>query len=79
MVKVIEAAKFYTNVFGLETIRTQKYGDVDFPAPPEAADYLHHCHLRKGDFQIMLVVSVDKQPDHIKRGLSLIVQCESEE
>ena len=74
-----EAAGFYANVFGLENLTMQRYGDVDFPSPPEAADYLLHCHLQKGDFQIMLADSVNKQPDSIRHGLSLTIQCESEE
>ena len=74
-----EAADFYAKVFGLENRGMQRYGDADFPSPPEAADYLLHCHLQKDDFQIMLADSVDKQPDNIRHGLSLTVQCDGED
>lgn len=74
-----EAADFYTNLFGLKILRMQKYSDVDFPSPPEAADYLLHCHLQKGEFQIMLADSVKAQPKDEQHGISLVVQCESEE
>ncbi len=74
-----EAANLYVKVFGLENRGMQKYGDADFPSPPEAADYLLHCHLQKGDFQIMLADSVDEQPKSKRHGLSLTVQCENEE
>ncbi|WP_342508241.1 VOC family protein [Sporosarcina sp. FSL K6-2383] len=74
-----EAADFYAKVFELEQRNIQKYGDADFPSPPEAADYLLHCHLQKGEFQIMLADSVDKQPESRRHGLSLTVQCENEE
>ena len=72
-----DAADFYAKVFELEQRNIQRYGDADFPSPPEAADYLLHCHLQKGDFQIMLADSVDKQPDSTRHGLSLTVQCEN--
>ena len=57
----------------------QRYGDADFPSPPEVADYLIHCHLKKGDFQFMLADSVDDQPESNRHGISLVIQCESEE
>ncbi|MBO0601239.1 VOC family protein [Sporosarcina sp. E16_3] len=74
-----EAAEFYTNLLGLERIRMQKYADADLPHPPEAADYLLHCHLKKGDFQIMLADSVDKPAENNKLGVTLLIDCESEE
>ena len=73
-----EAAEFYTRVFGLECLALQKYRDADFPSPPEAADYVLHCHLQKGDFQLMLADSVNQQPEHMRHGLSLTIQCENE-
>lgn len=72
-----EAADFYSKVFGLENLAMQRYGDADFPSPPEAADYLIHCHLQRGDFQLMLADSVDEQPKEVHRGLSLTIQCEN--
>ena len=74
-----EAAEFYTNLLGLEQVKMQKYSDADFPHPPEAADYLLHCHLRKGDFQIMLADSADKPSENKKHGVTLLIDCESEE
>lgn len=73
------AAEFYTSLFGLEILGIQKYSDANFPHPPEAADYLLHCHLKKGDFQFMLADSADKQPENKKHGVALVIQCESEE
>ena len=57
----------------------QRYGDADFPSPPEVADYLIHCHLKKDDFQLMLADSVNEQPESNRHGISLVIQCESEE
>ncbi|MBO0586783.1 VOC family protein [Sporosarcina sp. E16_8] len=74
-----EAAEFYTNLLGIERIRMQKYADANFPHPPEAADYLLHCHLKKGDFQIMLADSVDKPAENTKLGVTLLIDCESDE
>ena len=74
-----EAAEFYTNLLGLEQVRMQKYADANFPHPPEAADYLLHCHLKKGDFQIMLADSADKPAENNKHGVTLLIDCESEE
>ncbi|WP_186668098.1 VOC family protein [Sporosarcina sp. BP05] len=74
-----EAAEFYTNLLGLERIRMQKYADANLPHPTEAADYLLHCHLKKGDFQIMLADSVDKPAENHKLGVTLLIDCESEE
>ncbi|NYF23355.1 VOC family protein [Sporosarcina sp. JAI121] len=74
-----EAAEFYTKSLGLEQVRIQKYSDANFPYPPEAADYLLHCHLKKGDFQIMLADSADKPVDSGKHDITLLIDCESEE
>ncbi len=74
-----EAAEFYTNLFGLEQVDMQKYSDANFPHPPEAADYLLHCHLKKGDFQLMFADSVDKTTENNKHGVSLVIDCENEE
>ncbi|KAA0955769.1 VOC family protein [Sporosarcina sp. ANT_H38] len=74
-----EAVEFYTNLSGLERVGVQKYSDANFPHPPEAADYLLHCHLKKGDFQIMLADSADKPSENNKHGVTLLIDCESEE
>jgi PhnB protein len=74
-----EAAEFYMNLLGLEQVGMQKYSDANFPHPPEAADYLLHCHLKKGDFQIMLADSADKPPENSKHGVTLLIDCDSEE
>jgi PhnB protein len=74
-----EATEFYTNLLGLEQVGMQKYSDANFPHPPEAADYLLHCHLKKGDFQIMLADSADKLAERNKHGIALLIDCESEE
>ncbi|CAM3282543.1 VOC family protein [Filibacter tadaridae] len=74
-----EATDFYETVFGLENLGVQKYSDTNFPHPPEAADYLMHCHLKKNDFQLMLADSADKRPENESHGLSLTIQCEDEE
>jgi PhnB protein len=72
-----EAADFYAKLLGLEIVSMQKYSDANFPHPPEAANYLIHCHLRKGDFQFMLADSADAQPETKKYGFSLCIDCES--
>ena len=74
-----EAAEFYANVLGLEVLRNQKYSDADFLHPPEAANYLIHCHLKKGDFQIMLADSAEMRPEGHYSGVSLVIHCESAE
>jgi PhnB protein len=74
-----EAAEFYANLLGLEQVRMQKYSDANFSHPPEAADYLLHCQLKKGDFQIMLADSVDKPLDNGKHCVTLLIDCESGE
>jgi len=74
-----EAAELYTNVLGLEQVKIQKYAEANFPHPPEAADYLLHCQLKKDEFQIMLADSVDKPVDTNKQNVTLLIDCESEE
>ena len=74
-----EAAELYTNVLGLEQVKIQKYSDANFPHPPEAADYLLHCHLKQGDFQIMLADSADTPIERSKQDVTLLIDCESEE
>lgn len=74
-----EAAEFYANLLGLEEVGMQKYADANFPHPPEAADYLLHCHLKKGEFQIMLADSADKPSENNKNCVALLIDCESVE
>ena len=74
-----EAAEFYTNLLGLEQVGMQKYSDADFPHPPEASDYLLHCHLQKGDFKLMLADSTDKPFEGNKHGVTLVIDCENVE
>lgn len=74
-----EAAEFYTELFGLVNLGVQRYGDADFPSPPEAEDLVIHCHLQKGDFQLMLADSTEVRPQEVQHGLSLTVQCESDQ
>lgn len=74
-----EAAEFYTNILELEQLSVQKYSDANFPHPTEAADYLLHCHLKKDDFQLMLADSVDKPSESNNHGITLLIDCESEE
>ena len=57
----------------------QKYADANFPHPPEAADNVLHCHLKKGDFQIMLADSADKPSENNKHGVALLINCENVE
>ncbi|MGK7376600.1 VOC family protein [Planococcus sp. 1R117A] len=74
-----EASSFYEEVFGLERIGSQTYGDSGFPSPDHAKDYLLHCLLQKGDFRLMMADSVEEQPELPRSGLALVVECESEE
>ncbi|MEK3936048.1 VOC family protein [Sporosarcina sp. FSL W7-1349] len=74
-----EAAAFYADLFGLTNLGIQCYGDADFPSPPEAADLVIHCHLQKGDFQLMLADSTEERTQDMQHGLSLTVLCEDEE
>ena len=77
--KGTEAAEFYTKVLGLELVGIQKYSDANCPHPPEAADYLLHCHLKKGDFQLMFADTVDPAPENGNHGVSFVIDCETEE
>jgi PhnB protein len=75
-----DAATYYQETFGLENTGMMKYSDSDggFPYPPEAADYIMHCHLTNGIFSIMLADS----PTPGESGTSnvaLMIECESEE
>ncbi|MHA6258825.1 VOC family protein [Sporosarcina sp. CAU 1771] len=74
-----EAAEFYSDLLGLEAVYVQKYSDTEVPAPPEAADYLIHCHLQKGDFQLMLADSLEEKPATMKHEVTMMIQCESDE
>jgi len=74
-----EAAEFYANLLELEEVGMQQYADANFPHPPEVADYLLHCHLKKGEFQIMLADSADKPSENNKNGVTLLINCESVE
>ncbi len=73
-----EAAAFYAVTFGLENKEMHRYGDSDFPSPPEAADFIMHCHLSNGEFSLMLADSVD-QGESGATTISLLIECESEE
>ena len=73
-----KAAEFYTDLLGFEQLSVQKYSDAEFLHPTEAADYLLHCHLKKGDFQFMLADSVDEPSESNKHGVTLLIDCESE-
>ena len=73
-----EAATFYETTFTLDNLGKMKYSDGDFPHPPEASDYLMHCHLSDGTFNLMLADS----PTPGEAGTSnvaLMIECESDE
>ena len=73
-----EAADFYTKTFGLENKGMQTYGDSDYPSPPEAANYLLHCHLSNGDFSLMLADSINEGESGATNA-SFVITCESED
>jgi len=73
-----EAAAFYEKALGLENRGMQTYGESDFPSPPEAADFLIHCHLSNGSFSIMLADSANPGESGTT-NVSLVIDCESEE
>jgi len=73
-----DAATFYEKTFGLENKEMQTYGESDFPSPPEAADFLIHCHLSNGNFSIMLADSASPGESGTT-NVSLMIECESEE
>lgn len=74
-----QAAEFYADLFGLENLGVQTYGDAGVPVPPEAADYIIHCHLAKGEFQMMMADSTAQPPAEPAQRLSLTIQCENED
>lgn len=74
-----KAASFYEEVFGLERMASQTYGDSNFPAPDHAKEFLLHCLLQKGDFKLMMADSVEEQPVQPRSGLALVVECETVE
>ncbi|MFX3672990.1 MAG: VOC family protein [Paenisporosarcina sp.] len=73
-----DAAAFYEKTFGLENKGMMKYGDSDFPSPPEAADFVMHCHLTDGKFSIMLADSTNPGESGTT-NVSLMIECESDE
>lgn len=73
-----EAATFYEKAFGLEIKEMKTYGESDYPSPPEAADFLIHCHLSNGNFGFMLADST-AQGESGATNVSLVIECESEE
>jgi PhnB protein len=73
-----EAAAFYQETLGLENQGMQTYGESDYPSPPEAADYLLHCHLSNGAFSLMLADSANPG-DSGAVNVALVIDCESEE
>ncbi|WP_424236995.1 VOC family protein [Bhargavaea ginsengi] len=74
-----EAAVFYADLFGMKNLGIQTYGESEFPTPEGAEDYVIHCHLKRGNFQLMLADSTEPAPEVPRRGLSLLIDCESEE
>ncbi|WP_376869328.1 VOC family protein [Bhargavaea changchunensis] len=74
-----EASVFYADLFGMENLAIQTYGESEFPTPEGAEDYVIHCHLKRGNFQLMLADSTEPAPEVPRRGLSLMIDCESEE
>lgn len=73
-----DAAAFYAKTFGLEIKEMNKYGDSDFPSPPEAAEFLMHCFLSNGEFSLMLADSINSGKSGAS-NVSLLIECESEE
>jgi len=73
-----DAAAFYEKTFGLENKEMHRYGGSDFPSPPEAADFIMHCHLSNGDFSLMLADSIESGKSGAS-NVSLLIECESEE
>ncbi|OMP68202.1 VOC family protein [Domibacillus epiphyticus] len=72
-----EAIDFYAKVFGAEIQGVQKFGEADFPTPPEAADRIMHSRFRKGDFLIMVSDAFLGHPVNAGNNVSLAVTCES--
>ena len=73
-----EAITFYEETFNLENKEMHKYADGDFPHPPEAADYIMHCHLTNGTFSIMLADSATPGESGTS-NVAMMIECESEE
>ncbi|MFC6041054.1 VOC family protein [Paenisporosarcina macmurdoensis] len=73
-----EAIAFYEKTFRLENREMHKYGESDFPSPPEAADYIMHCHLTDGTFSIMLADSATPGESGTS-NVAMMIDCESEE
>lgn len=73
-----DAAIFYETIFGLENTGIMKYSDGDFPHPPEAADFIMHCHLTNGNFSIMLADSATPGESGTT-NVALMIECESVE
>ncbi|RSK36523.1 VOC family protein [Bhargavaea beijingensis] len=74
-----EAAVFYSDLFGMENLGIQTYGEADFPTPEGAEEFVIHCHLKRGNFQLMLADSTEPQPEVPVRSISLVIDCDSEE
>ncbi|OKL35512.1 VOC family protein [Domibacillus mangrovi] len=74
-----EAIDFYANAFGAEVQGVQKFGEADFPTPPEAADRIMHARFGKGDFLIMVSDTFLELPVNIGNNVSLAITFESEE
>ena len=73
-----EAASYYETIFDLKNEGMMKYSDGDFPSPPEANDFILHCHLSNGSFNIMLADSTT-QGESGATNVALMIGCESEE
>lgn len=73
-----DAIEYYEKTFGLEIKEIHKYGESDFPSPPEAADYVMHCHLSNGNFSIMLADSTTPGESGAT-NISLLIECDSED
>ena len=73
-----EAIAFYEKTFRLENREMHKYGESDFPSPPEAADYIMHCNLTDGNFNMMLADS-PTPGESGTTNVALLIECESEE
>lgn len=73
-----DAAAFYEKTFGLENKETHKYGEGKFPSPPEAAEYIMHCHLSNDNFELMLADSLNPGESGTS-NVALMISCDSEE
>ncbi len=73
-----EAIDFYAKAFGVEVQGVQKFGEADFPTPPEAADRIMHARFGKGDFLVMVSDAFLGQPVNIGNNVSLAVTFNSE-